>query len=431
MTRRAIVVVAVAAVLVGNLAVATAAQRKRPPAPKVQVLEPSVDAELVGTVSVRIRITAPDGIRLPSSAFVGLGGQPWIEMDKLENEWAAKFDSTMVPNGPQVLIVITDNKRARAEVKVSVKNPLKHYFADLHSHTGYSDGTLLPSHAHDYARNIAKLDVFSLTDHLESVDDAEWIDTRNQALRANDDGAFVVIPGLEWTKKWGHINIFDPKTRHWPTDPAEFYKAAADAGVILKFNHPGDGSKTHDGLAYSEVGDRAMQMMEVRHPDEEKAFIRALKNGWHIAPEGSDDTHSPNWGNCGRWTVILAPGLSQRNIWDALMNRRCYSTLDRNCLMHFSVNGAVMGDIVKEPVPTVDVLVAVDEADDKDLIAKIELFEDGEIVETVEPKADTGRMEVTRLPAVGKHFYFAKVTQVDGNLMWSAPVWVTVAEKTK
>jgi hypothetical protein len=29
---------------------------------------------------------------------------------------------------------------------------------------------------------------------------------------------------------------------------------------------------------------------------------------------------------------------------------------------------------------------------------------------------------------VGKHYYFVKVTQADGNLLWSAPVWVTVAD---
>ena len=51
------------------------------------------------------------------------------------------------------------------------------------------------------------------------------------------------------------------------------------------------------------------------------------------------------------------------------------------------------------------------------------------IFETGEPKADSGRMEVIRSPAAGKHFYFAKATQADGNLMWSAPVWVTAAEQ--
>jgi hypothetical protein len=28
-------------------------------------------------------------------------------------------------------------------------------------------------------------------------------------------------------------------------------------------------------------------------------------------------------------------------------------------------------------------------------------------------------------PAQGEHFYYAKLTQSDGNVLWSAPVWVT------
>jgi hypothetical protein len=31
---------------------------------------------------------------------------------------------------------------------------------------------------------------------------------------------------------------------------------------------------------------------------------------------------------------------------------------------------------------------------------------------------------VSFTPAVGAHFYYAKLTQADGNILWSAPVWV-------
>jgi hypothetical protein len=275
---------------------------------------------------------------------------------------------------------------------------------------------------------VAKLDVFCLTDHLEKVDDEEWLDTRDVAFRANEDGVFAVIPGLEWTKGWGHLNIYDPQTRHWPTDPQEFYKACADAGVVTKFNHPGTGEKSHAGLEYSEIGDQSVQLMEVRRETEEKAFIRALDKGWHLAPEGSDDTHGPNWGNCGRWTGILAPGLSKRNVLDALANRRVYSTLDRNCVLLFNVNGKPMGTIIEEPVEDVNAEVVVDENEESDVNAKIELFQDGVVVQTDEPNATNRRWETTCSPEPGKHYYFVKVTQADGNLLWSAPVWVTVAE---
>jgi hypothetical protein len=31
---------------------------------------------------------------------------------------------------------------------------------------------------------------------------------------------------------------------------------------------------------------------------------------------------------------------------------------------------------------------------------------------------------VTVTPAPGSHFYYAKLTQEDGRVLWSAPVWV-------
>jgi hypothetical protein len=40
---------------------------------------------------------------------------------------------------------------------------------------------LFPEDAHAYARDVAKLDVFCLMDFLESIDDMEWLDTREVA----------------------------------------------------------------------------------------------------------------------------------------------------------------------------------------------------------------------------------------------------------
>ena len=410
---------------------ASGAQPKRPPASKVEILAPAAGAELQGNIQVRIKINPPEGQKPPTTVYFGIGGgPPWVQMKQVEQtgEWVAETDSTMIPNGPHQLTIVTDDKRAKAAIQVTLNNPLKVFFADLHSHTSYSDGTLTPVAAHEYARDVAKLDVFVLSDHLEGVDDTEWLDTREVAWDFNEDGKFVVIPGLEWTKKWGHLNIYDPKTRHWPEDPQAFYAAIAAADIVAKFNHPGDGTTSHAGLAYSEVGDKAVQMMEVRRETEEQAFIRALNAGWHIAPDGSDDTHSPNWGNCGRWTGILAPGLSKRCVWDALKNRHVYSTLDRNCQLRFMVNDAVMGSILDEPVQAVEVAVIVEDADAVDNIAKIELFEDGQVVETDEPGKSKCEWKTTHKAKPGPHYYFAKVTQEDGNMLWSAPIWVTAAE---
>lgn len=36
-----------------------------------------------------------------------------------------------------------------------------------------------------------------------------------------------------------------------------------------------------------------------------------------------------------------------------------------------------------------------------------------------------GAAETVITPAVGEHFYYARLTQDDGNILWSAPVWVS------
>ncbi|MEG1328661.1 MAG: phosphotransferase, partial [Janthinobacterium sp.] len=36
----------------------------------------------------------------------------------------------------------------------------------------------------------------------------------------------------------------------------------------------------------------------------------------------------------------------------------------------------------------------------------------------------TDQADVTVTPAPGPHFYYARLTQDDGNIVWSAPVWV-------
>jgi hypothetical protein len=37
----------------------------------------------------------------------------------------------------------------------------------------------------------------------------------------------------------------------------------------------------------------------------------------------------------------------------------------------------------------------------------------------------------TFTPAPGEHFYYARVTQADGNMLWSAPVWVSQTDPAR
>lgn len=394
---------------------------------KVKFIEPQASNTVSGVIHVRLKFEPEPGAVMPKQAMASLGGAPWVRMTKTSsgNEWAASLDTSTVPNGPGAIMVVSDQRfRHRVRHVITITNELKCFFSDLHSHTSYSDGVLTPQAAHDYARDVSKLDVFALTDHLQSLTEEEWSDICEQADKANRDGAFTTFRGVEWTKQVGHACVYNPPTLVWPDDLEGFYKAVAAAKVLVKFNHPGDGTVAFKGLAYSAIGDQAVELMEVRSPVEELAYIRALDQGWRLGPDGSDDTHQANWGGRRAWSGIWAPALSRINIMEALKSRRCFSTQDKNCRLLFTANGAVMGSEIKPPASLLNVAVTVEDPDANDRVEKIELFQNGKVIETANPQQSRVRWAKQVQVGPGSHYYFVKITQADTNSAWSSPVWV-------
>jgi hypothetical protein len=86
-----------------------------------------------------------------------------------------------------------------------------------------------------------------------------------------------------------------------------------------------------------------------------------------------------------------------------------------------------MGAIIAEPQRAVNLVVEVDDPDAGDVIERIELYADGTIIQTDEPDLRARRWEVTLTPEPGHHYYFIVVTQADRDLIYGAPIWVTVA----
>jgi hypothetical protein len=246
---------------------------------------------------------------------------------------------------------------------------------------------------------------------------------------ANRDGEFVTFPGLEWSKGVGHMCVYDPAGHVWPKGLAEFYEFAPENAALAKFNHPGWRDTTFEDFAYSAEGDSAIQLMEVRSDAEMRWMIEALDLGWHIAPDGSDDTHRERWGTSNLWTVVLAPGLSRTNIIDALQHRHCYSTRDRNCRLTFTLNDAVMGDEIEEALSTVSIDVRVVDPDEGDVIRSVELFGNGKVVQSLQPGTTETRLTADLTPEPGDHYYFVKVRQADDDLLYSAPIWITVTDE--
>ena len=74
------------------------------------------------------------------------------------------------------------------------------YSGELHAHTGDSDGKETVKEAYAYARDVAKLDFFSVTDHSNSFQNAVYQNKhQTNADNYNEPGKFVALFGFEQT----------------------------------------------------------------------------------------------------------------------------------------------------------------------------------------------------------------------------------------
>lgn len=327
------------------------------------------------------------------------------------------------------------------------------YFGQLHAHTNLSDGTGSVEEAFDYASKVENLDFFAVTDHSDSFDNADageiakdgagistgWAAGKQAAASVTNED-FVGLFGFEMTwpedKKLGHISTFN--TPGWqtrdqedfenvPTALEHYYKALTTVpGSVSQFNHPdtihGDFERFDH---YSPQYDAVISLLEVAGEDgvvDCAYYDLALDKGWHVAPTNNQNNHNGQWGDASRArTVILAETLTEKALYDAMKDRRVYATQDSDLTVYYTLNGAVMGSILpksEEAEITVFLSDPTDEA-----IGNVEVVADGgEVIDSAYVGTPSQVLELS-VPG-GYSYYYLRVTQPDGDVAVTAPVWM-------
>jgi hypothetical protein len=272
---------------------------------------------------------------------------------------------------------------------------------------------------------------------------------------------FLALYGLEWgvIANGGHLNILNgTELLGWETgkdgvpvadtytprsDYAGLYTLMRSRGWLGQFNHPAPtGQFMVDGvpLGYTADGDAAMALCEVvntnafstndsesepRRTIFEGACNQALEAGYHVAFSSNQDNHCANWGAAytNRTGVLIARGqpFNRTAFMDAVRARRVFATMDKTAQLVLMANGQVMGARFANRGPLT--LTAHFASSAGRQAASVRLMEgvpgrNGKV--TVLGEVAT----ITFTPSPGAHFYYARVTQDDGNILWSAPVWV-------
>ena len=360
------------------------------------------------------------------------------------------------------------------------KTTYQPYFGQLHSHTQYSDGSGTLDSALSYIRSLpdsANVQFVAFTDHSNYFDsknapnveaalydtslvkdsDAShsWKTYKDTIAQFNKDNAgdMVAIGGFEmtWSGGPGHINTFNTpgivsrnnSTLNNKTDDAgmkayyDLLSQAEGANSISQFNHPGTTFGNFKDFNYWDpVIDSRMYMVEVGNGEGQigaggyypsyEQYIMALDKGWHLAPTNNQDNHKGKWGNANdARDVILTDSFTEDGIYEAIRALRMYATEDKNLELTYTVNGLMMGSSITEVPDKLNIEVTVNDPDASDSIAKVEVVANsGKVAYTWDNAAQlkSGKLSVTLDPSYS--YYFIRVTQKDGDLAVTSPVWV-------
>ncbi len=273
---------------------------------------------------------------------------------------------------------------------------------------------------------------------------------------------FLAVYGLEWgvINNGGHMNIFNTtELLEWESnsagqligdtltpkgDYAGLYTLMRQRGWVGQFNHPATSGQflvNSVPLGYTADGDQAMALCEVLNTSAfstnttetetgrssyEGACYKALEAGYHVAFSTDQDNHCANWGASytNRTGVLIPNGtpLSNASFIDAIKARRVFATMDKGSQLVLTANGHIMGERFANS-GSLNLLANYASSAGK-TATTVQMYEgvpgrNG----TVSLLSSTASTTIT--PAIGEHFYYAKLTQNDGNILWSAPVWVT------
>ena len=382
------------------------------------------------TFDVRVALSAPSALGLPTDLKLSKRGVGYVDVvasDAGVYRVSGASGGMMAESNPLV-------------VRDGIPRIL---WADLHGHSQLSDGTGTPDDYFWYARDVAALDIVSLTDHdhwgMRFLDQSEamWEAIRETGRRYDEPGRFLAIEGYEWTS-WLHghrhvlyfetggevLSSIDPDYE----TPAHLWAALEGRKALTVAHHSAGGpiSTNWDFMPDSAI-EPVTEIVSV-HGSSEAAdtpgliysavagnFVRdVLDRGARFGFIGSGDSHDGHPGLAhlaspsGGLAAIFSEHLTRDGVLEALASHRVYATNGPRIWLRFWLDDnprfAVAGTA---PIERVDVIRS------------------GSVVTSL-PGA--GRREwgegLTLDGLVSGEYVYIRVVQEDGGVAWSSPVFI-------
>ena len=353
---------------------------------------------------------------------------------------------------------------------------------DLHTHSGESHhidtlpegvgpdepcGIGSRASMYRYARDVAGLDFFCLSEHDWQMDAADWesLKRQNDEFLADD---FITVHGYEWTSQvHGHRNVYfgeRPGSLFYSQDPrlalGAFLADApsprdlwghlrAEAVPAITVPHHMSAAQFPLDLAdytdpdfdrvaeiYSAWGDSFEHGQAVTTGAariERLEFVRAIRAGHRVGFIASSDSHDAHPGNAqgtpGRPHLfhhlgsgragVFATDASREGIFGALQARRTFAATGDGLAVWTAYDDQPMGTVRPRGGPGRFSLSV-----DSDLsLSSVSVYRNGEISERIDVRGER-HVEAEWVEPADTHSILVKVVRSDGESAWSSPHWV-------
>ena len=353
-------------------------------------------------------------------------------------------------------------------------------FGDLHSHSGVGragdgsgSGAGTPRENFLYARDVANLDLYALTDHdRDLASSADWESRCSLAQEFYKPGGFVTLPAFEWSsERYGHRGVYYADSdqpyflasRDDPWDarndtPDELWRKLDELGtdaLTIPF-HPASAahptvweyrSAKHEPVAeiYSSLGSAEAGVGASRPEvkgggdrvagcDLRAALAAGLRLGF-VASSNSHDGH-PGDAQGGRLPAyfhhlgsgriaLLAKECTRTSVFEAIRSRRVYATTGEPIFLDFRLNDHLMGSELtpdqagKAPELLVRAIGTCE-------IEMVQILCNGRVagIQFGEGMEEGIAIRDSSFVPGQPRCYYARVIQRDGEMAWSSPIWV-------
>ncbi|MDF1859729.1 MAG: DUF3604 domain-containing protein [Verrucomicrobiales bacterium] len=378
------------------------------------------------------------------------------------DDWREQFEPVSLP---------LSGEPERYETEGSDGKRYRLFWGDLHCHSGLTgDAEGEPDEIVLYARDRAKLDVMVLQDndevHGRILTEGEYRLGTTYSQWITEPGRFVALPGYEWTQRTMKGGVPDPYASvheqkmkgSYPNHRTVIYPMKG--GPIVRYFEVG-----HDFDRMAETVAASGGILHSQHPAFELSdqpnevnlevtacwgiYIRSvpalfhgeLDKGRRVGFIGTSDSHRRNPGLCGGLTGIYAEELTPEAIFDALKKHRVFATNGSKIVLDSRADGKLSDHVVKARDGSVNLSLSITGTTP---VTDVRLIGTGGKTVAKFPGNGTKEFYVEKalhnLPSGNHWFYWAveqegtsrqysgNISVAQGNLAWSSPHFVEVAE---